>query len=338
MILLAALGGVGLMLWVFGLSAIAIASVLLILLIAAGVAGLWDYLSKRRFYTDLKKALQADIEAYYLGELLNSPSFPEGQLSFQAIELASKDMNDRIAQYRIAGDEYREYIESWIHEVKTPIASSRLALSNLDSSETSEKGTLKSLENDLDRIDAYVEQALYYARSTAVERDYAIKAINLDTLIKAAVKKHSRQLIEAGITPQFIETDIKVYSDAKWLDFILGQIIANAIKYARPRSETHTPTLIFSTQKEGSGQESAQVILRIEDNGIGIPSTDIARIFDKGFTGINGRTYAKSTGIGLYLCKKLCNKMRLSLSADSVEGQSTTLSLTFSLSKMYFLE
>jgi signal transduction histidine kinase len=217
----------------------------------------------------------------------------------------------------------------------------------------SEHEALRPLTHELDRIEAHVEQALYYARSMAVEKDYSIKLVNLDQLVKSAVKKHSRALIENGIMPRFEGLEGSVYTDPKWLDFIIGQIISNSIKYRRPASEDFTPEIAFVSERRGAGFEADKVLLHISDNGIGIPATDVRRVFDKGFTGENGRRFAKSTGIGLYLCKTLCEKMKLKLSIISaVAGESseadlksdttlvsgTTLTIEFPLNKMYFLD
>ncbi len=334
-------GIVALLLWVAGVDTgilFAAAAALLLLFL---VATTWDYLVRRRFYSSLKTAIDIGKDSYYVTEHLERPIFVEGQLTYDALARATKDMNDRIAKYRAASDEYRVYVETWIHEVKTPIAASRLTIGNNESDIT------KLLSHELDRIEAHVEQALYYARSTTVEKDYSIKLVDLDLVVKGAVKKQSRMLIENGIMPHFDGLDIKVYTDPKWLDFIIGQIISNSIKYHLPLSEEHTPEIRFSAQTSDSGFESSKVVLHMADNGIGIPSTDVARVFEKGFTGVNGRSFAKSTGIGLYLCKTLSEKMKLKMSIESQtveeakEGSTqhgTTVTIEFPLNKMFFLD
>ncbi len=335
-----------------GLTIVVAVGALLVVAVCAGSA--WDYLAKRRFYHQLLAAGEQSGEAYYASEFIDRPSFEEGRLFYDVLEQATKDMNDRIAEYRLASEEYQEYVETWIHEVKTPLAAAHLIISNRNDV------TLRSLEQEIDRTERYIEQALFYARSTAVEKDYQIRAVNLDTLVKNAAKKQSRVLIEQGITPCFSDLDHTVYGDPKWLDFVLGQIIANAAKYARPAtgqqgqgqkeqkeqkedglraaSEEHKPQITFSAKRTEEGFESAKVILSIADSGIGIPAQDIARVFEKGFTGENGRRYAKSTGIGLYLCKKLCTRMRLHISLDSREHEGTVVRIEFPLNKMFFLE
>ena len=184
------------------------------------------------------------------------------------------------------------------------------------------------VKEELSRIDGYVEQALYYARSTNLEKDYMIREINLDNLVKETVKKYSKQLIAAKATPCFDNLAQTVYGDPKWLEFILGQLIANSIKYKKD-----TLRLTFS-----ACEEQNHVLLSISDNGVGIPENELSRIFEKGFTGTNGRSYTKSTGIGLYLCRKLCNKMHLSISASSASGQGTTIQITFPKDSRLLLE
>ena len=234
----------------------------------------------------------------------------------------TKSMNDDIADYHRMNAEYQDYIETWIHEIKIPISCIDLICEN-------NKGEMASgVKEELSRIDGYVEQALYYARSTNLEKDYMIREIRLDKLIKETLKKHSKQLISAKATPHFDNLSQTVYGDPKWLEFILGQLIANSIKYKK-----ETLTLTFS-----ACEEQDYVLLYVSDDGIGIPESELPRIFEKGFTGTNGRSYTKSTGIGLYLCRKLCNKMHLSISATSVSGQGTTIQITFPKDSRLLLE
>ncbi|HBT94883.1 MAG TPA: sensor histidine kinase [Coriobacteriia bacterium] len=332
---------VALLLWVSGVATGVTLTVCVLLVVALIIALAWDFLIRRRFYSDLAAAVENGRETYYVTARLERPAFLEGQLGYDALAQGSKDMNDRIAEYRIASVEYRDYVETWIHEIKTPIAASRLLLEN------NESDLSRRLEHELDRIESHIEQALYYARSTAVEKDYSIKQVDLEQLVKAAVKKHSRLLIESGIMPRFELSETSVYADPKWLDFVLGQIIFNAVKYHRPRTESLTPEIAFVVERGDAGFDTDKVLLRICDNGIGIPATDISRVFDKGFTGENGRSFAKSTGIGLYLCKKLCEKMKLKLSITSVAQNETdaanpepgtTLTIEFPLNRMFFLD
>ncbi len=327
---LIALALCGLILYAFATPAPAILIIGILFLLTLACMFIWDYLMRRRFFRNLAEITSLAHESTYIVELLNRPGFVEGQLVYDALQRATKHMNDEIASYRLASEEYQEYVETWIHEIKTPIAAARLVLEN-NKDESS-----KVLERELERIEGYVEQALYYSRSTALEKDYAIRKVHLETVVKGVVRKQSRSFIEYEITPQFEGLDLNVYTDSKWLDFIIGQIVTNAVKYHSENPEGGRK-IVFSAEVKDEGFDSRRAVLRIRDNGIGIPATDVSRVFEKGFTGQSGRTYSKSTGIGLYLCKSLCDKMKLPLSLTSETGEGTTVYLEFPLSKMYFL-
>lgn len=272
-----------------------------------------DFLSKQRFYNQVIKSLDNLDKKYLLSELLDRPNFLEGKIFYDATKEAFKSMNDNIAKYKISSDEYREYIETWVHEIKTPIAASKLIIDNNKNEIT------KSLGHELFKIDSFVEQALFYSKSSDLNKDFIIKEVSLSDLVKSVIKKHSMMLIENKIQIELKNINLKILADAKWIDFILGQIITNSVKYKNENSR-----LEFFTQTHQN-----KVKLSIKDNGIGIPSKDIKRIFDKGFTGENGRKYAKSTGIGLYLCKKLCDKMGLAISIISNQEIGTTVEIIF---------
>ena len=158
-----------------------------------------------------------------------------------------------------------------------------------------------------------------------VEKDYVIKQTTLKELVNSALKKNSTLFIESRISVETSALDKKVFTDVKWTDFILGQILMNSIKYR----STDPKIQIYGLKNENS------VTLMIADNGIGIPKMDLSRVFEKGFTGTNGRTSAKSTGIGLYLCKKLCAKLNLGISIASTVNSGTVVSIIFPKSNMF---
>lgn len=248
-----------------------------------------QYHKRRVYYRELYHKLEHLDHKYLLAEMLDKPEFSDGAVLYDVLHQVSKSMNDTLADYRRKNTDYREYIETWVHEIKTPIASSRLMLEN-------NKGPLsRTLGAELSKIENYVEQALFYTRSSSVEKDYIIKRVDLKELVSGVVKKNAMPLIEAKVSVELCELEQEVFTDSKWLDFILGQLISNAVKY---RSDQ--PKLKISAEPR-----SQSVLLRLSDNGIGIPEQDINRVFEKGFTGENGRKYNRSTGIGLYLCKKI---------------------------------
>jgi signal transduction histidine kinase len=267
-----------------------------------------EYYVKRRYYAELKEILEQMDKLHLVQEVIEKPGFIDGRILYDTLKSTGRSMNDEIAKYRTAFDEYREYIELWVHEVKTPIAGAKLISENVNNPEALDA---------IIRIESLVDQALYYARSNTVERDHVIKSVSLSGLVGDALKSDARFLIGHDVSIRTDDLELLVFTDAKWVVFIIRQIIDNAVKYGGSTIE------FFGEQLDNS------VSLHIRDNGIGIPPEDIGRVFQKGFTGVNGRTYGSSTGFGLYLCKKLCTKLGLGLSVSSQPGQGTTLKISF---------
>ncbi|WP_312104099.1 sensor histidine kinase [Lachnoclostridium sp.] len=300
---------------------ISTAAVLLIcglIILIAIVSLLQDYSKRSNYYRGIYNTLHNMNKKQYIASLLENPTFADAEILCDILRQATKAMNDEIADYQIQRDEYREYIETWIHEVKLPISCIILLCENNRSDSS------RSILEEMDKIEGYVDQALFYARSTNVEKDYTIRSASLDVLVKAAVKKHSKQLIACKTSIQISDMDYTVYTDTKWLDFILEQVISNSIKYKK-----NDLTLSFKAK-----EENANIVLCISDNGIGIPTQDLGRVFEKGFTGVNGRRFAKSTGIGLYLCKQLSEKMGLGFDLKSKERLGTSVFIIFPKDKL----
>ncbi len=188
--------------------------------------------------------------------------------------------------------------------------------------ENNKNEATKSIDEELDKLENYIEQALFYARSNTVEKDYYIKANKLKDIVNESVKKNKNILIQNKMAINIHDLDITVYTDSKWTQFILNQIIQNSVKYKK--QDNNSEIEIYSKQ----GKE--KVILYIKDNGIGIKKGEITRVFEKGFTGTNGRLQnKKSTGIGLYLCKKLCDKLGISIELNSIQNEGTEIRLVF---------
>lgn len=304
---------------VVGLGGYAAGFIAGLLILGQAAALAYEFMKKRDFYNALMQNLEKLDKKYLLFEMLDEPSFYEAEIFCEAIKVTNKAMNDEIAKYRLASQEYREYIETWVHEVKTPISSSKLIIENNRNSVT------LNINEELYKIENYVDQALFYSRSNTVEKDYLIKQTTLKELVNSALKKHAKLFIESRISVEASELDKTVFTDVKWTDFILGQILINAVKYRSAEPKIR----IYSIKNENS------VTLMISDNGIGISEADLGRVFEKGFTGTNGRASSKSTGIGLYLCKKLCDKLNLGLNLVSETGKGTTLSIVFPKSNMF---
>ena len=254
-------------------------------------------------------------EKYLIAEITGNPSFEEGKLLKEIVQETGKSMLENVDRYKYLQEDYKEYIELWIHEIKLPIAAGKMIIENNKSEVT------ESINEELDKIENYIEQALFYARSNTVEKDYYIKKVNLKEIVNSSIIKNKRNLIQNKINIDIHDIDTIVYTDSKWCAFILSQIIQNAVKYSK---EDNKKIEIYAETKKES------IILFIKDNGVGIRKGEISRVFEKGFTGENGRKNGqKATGIGLYLCKKLCDKLGLSLELNSEKDVGTEVKIVF---------
>lgn len=274
-----------------------------------------EYFKRKKFYDNLLKILEELDEKYLITEIIKTPNFLEGQIFKNSLEQIDKSMLENVNKYKYMTEDYTEYIELWIHEIKIPIATSKMVIEN------NKNAITKSIDEELDKVENYIEQALFYARSNTVEKDYYIRKVVLKEIVNESIKKNKSSLIQEKISIDIHDLEIEVNTDNKWIVFILNQIIQNSIKY---RKKENSVIEIYANQ----GKEN--VILYIKDNGIGIKQGEITRVFEKGFTGTNGRlSNKKSTGIGLYLCKKLCNKLGIGIELNSVQNEGTEVKLVF---------
>ena len=273
-----------------------------------------EYYKKKEYYSEIKARVNELEEKYLITELLPKADFIEAKLNKDLILDIGKSMLENVNKYKYLQEDYKEYIELWIHEIKIPIATSKMIVENNKSEVT------KSIDEELDKIENYIEQALYYARSNTVEKDYIIKKNNLKDIVSSTILKNKTTLIQNNVKIEMENLEEEVYTDSKWCVFILSQIIQNAIKYSKKQNKEIK--LYAENKKEN-------VILYIKDNGIGIDKAEIGRVFEKGFTGTNGRQEKKSTGIGLYLCKKLCDKLCIGLEIASEKEIGTEVKLIF---------
>ncbi len=292
-----------------------ISAVLLILVVWAVVllTGLFlTYWKRKRQMQKLLDIAGQLSERYLISEVMELPEQAEDQVYYQLLKMAGKSMLEQIGEVRRERLEYKEYIEQWIHEIKTPITAMKLLCENHRTVWT------KELLQELEKTNRFTEQALYYARSEHTEKDYSVREMSLSQVVHQAIADNKYLLLQSGVRLEVEEMADTVYSDEKWVRFILNQLIANVVKY-----RSGQPVLRFSTRRQQD-----QVILVVEDNGIGISPADLPRVFEKGFTGQNGRMVQQSTGIGLYLCKRLCDKLGIGIAAES-SGQGTAISLAF---------
>lgn len=297
-----------------------ITSIAIVLFIFGAMMIVYDYLSKRAFYNEFQMRLEGLDKKYLITEMVNKPNFLEGRLLCEFLYEIDKSMNEDIEEYRRSIRDFKEYIELWIHEVKLPIASCVLILHN------NKADANKKVGEQLQRIENYVEQVLYFARGENSEKDYLIKGCNLKDIINTVIKKNKDTLILKNIRIQIENIEVQVLSDSKWLEFIINQVLSNSIKYCSDKD----PSISFKVVVEGT-----QSTLYIEDNGIGISEKDISKVFEKSFTGENGRQVSTSTGMGLYLAQKLCKKLGHSIDIASVKEQFTRVSIIFNNNEYY---
>lgn len=294
-----------LMLFIYAFGSFSIqAALLFTALYLVGAVGplLYEFRKKNKFYKNLLAAYDQLDRKNMVGELIAPPDFAEGMILYDLLVGTNKAYLDEISRYRRAQEEYRSYIELWIHEIKTPIASAVLTIENQG------KETQEHLENDLMSIEEYAMQALFYARSNSVEKDYIIQELSLKDVCFKVLRKNARLFIDGNVSVEAADIEGSVFCDSKWLSYILDQLISNAVKY---RAQAGARIIFRSEVKEN------ETILYLIDNGAGILPEELPRIFDKGFTGTLGRIHERATGMGLFLSRKLCGKLGLSLEISS---------------------
>ena len=210
--------------------------------------------------------------------------------------------------------EMMDYYTVWVHQIKTPIASMRLALQNIDTAQS------RQLLSELGRIERYVEMVLTFLRLGSDSTDYVIKEHELDDIVRGAVKKLAGDFINKRIKLEYTELNATVLTDEKWLAFVIEQVLSNALKY--------TPEGTVSVYLE------SPKTLCIRDTGIGIAPEDLPRVFENGYTGYNGRSDKKASGIGLYLCRRVCDKLGHTISAESKAGEGTVIRIGLDRKKL----
>ena len=290
-----------------------------ILVLCAGLT--CSFLTRKRYFDRLMRMAEELDERYLIPEVMEEPFLAEDLAYYRILRMAERSMLENVGDVKRERAEYREYIEQWIHEIKTPITGIRLLCDNNRSDLT------RGIMAEVEKIERYTEQSLYYARSENTQKDFAVREISLLDVMHGALADNKYLLMQEKVRLELPEKSACVYSDEKWLRFILDQLIVNAVKYARKAPEEglqgsqedpqqgpmRTESVIrFLTEDMGE-----YVTLSIQDNGMGIDAADLPRVFEKGFTGQNGRKVQHSTGLGLYLCKKLCDKLGIRIEIES---------------------
>lgn len=281
-----------------------------------------DFLRIRKYVTDLQSKVSGLDKKYVLYELLDRDGRQEETALNEVFFEMEQSMNSFVNEAVSNNKDYKEYIETWVHEIKIPIAAAKMIIANHPESNN-------GISAEIERIEYFVEQALYYARSNTVEKDYLIRETALETVVNSVILSKRNIIRGRKISVNIHDlTGVTVFSDKKWLEFLIGQIVENSIKYSVCDGRRNPFIEIWAEKGINS------VKLSIRDNGIGMIETEVEDAFQKGFTGSNGRIGKASTGIGLYLCKKLCSKLEHNITLESGLDKGTTVSIIFAKSSM----
>ena len=273
--------------------------------LAALIASILDFVNYRESYKKLKF-----LEKNILNELDALPKSLDIRIDYyhKIIEKLYEDLEKLTQENRKKNTDMVDYYSMWVHQIKTPIAAMNFLLDN-------EEVDQKILQQELFKIERYVEMVLTYIRLDSISSDYVITKINLDEVVKDSVKKYATIFINKKIKLNYVSHETMVISDKKWLSFAIEQILGNSVKYTSTGGEITIKT--------------CENKLIVEDNGMGIKEEDLPRIFEKGFTGFNGRYEKKSSGLGLYLCKKTLDKLGHHIEISSKVGEGTRVEITF---------
>ena len=290
-----------------------------------------DFYRKKRYFDQVFAALERLDQPWLIGELLpDSPRLTD-RLHWEILRRAGKSLVDEARHLEREHREYREFIEGWIHEAKRPLSAITLAATagGADGSPAPMAASPiaappidgRRIQREAELLSAAVDRALFYARSDGVYRDYVIRRIKLLPCVYGAVDRCRYYLMDNHMEIRTeAPEDMSVYCDGKWLEFILVQLLMNAVQYKKEGSGL----ILIRGESLPHGQS-----LTVEDRGIGIPPEEVDRVFDKGFTGTNGRDRGGATGIGLYLCRKLCRQLGMEIEARSERGTYTCITLLF---------
>lgn len=272
------------------------------------------YFYKKRWWEKLNSDEAEGTMQNYMTGARNE----EEKIQQDYINQLIREHQGAMQQVVVSQQEQKDYVDSWVHEIKVPLAASQLLLRSIEFDISDDK--YSQLETELKKIDEYVEQVLYVARLDSFAKDYLIHETSLKETIQPIIRNQASVFIQKKIQFLIEGEDQIVLTDAKWLSFIFRQLVSNALKYTPENGQ-----IVVQISKKQQG-----VALQLIDTGIGIPEEDLRRIFDKGFTGSNGRySETHSTGLGLYLAKNLAEQLGVELTADSAVGKGTTMTLYF---------
>ena len=289
--------------------------VVFLLVVLGLILFFYQFYQKKSFYDKFYMVFNNLDNKVLIHETADDANFIDGRILLDILRETDKYKIEEINKYKYLFEEFREFMELWVHEIKTPLSAINLICENNKNKVTN------SINEEIRKIDGFIEMILFYARSQMPENDYLIKNCKLNDIINKVIIRNKNSFLEKNIRLDMHDLVVKVRTDSKWMEFIINQIVVNSIKYT-----LNNPLIeIYSV----SDKERVSLIIR--DNGIGISQKDLPRVFEKGFTGENGRSKYNATGMGLYLVKKLCLALGNNVIIDSIEGVGTTVKIVFPL-------
>lgn len=271
------------------------------------------YFRQKRYYQEMDRRMKECDKPYLMGELTSRPTFFAAKKTNDYLEEMTENYHTLLAKERKEKEEYYNYIQLWVHEIKLPLASLQLLCEN-------EHLTKENVYPLVRRMNFFVEQTLFCAKGTFVHKDYHIQTYDAVTLLQESIQDMAFELIQAGFSLQLPKNSFPLRTDKQWIQFIIKQILQNSWKY---RSKEQ-PTLTFVCLETKKEQQ-----IQIIDNGVGISAKDLPHIFEKGYTGEKGRQTKSATGLGLYLCEQLAEQLNIKITADSEVEKGTTITLHF---------
>lgn len=289
----------------FALYHLPVKAVLYPALICLVIGTIFLFLDMRRAYTKHKYLMNVQSVSGETPNLLPPVKTTDDADYRIIIERMTTEQNDIISRMETRYSEMTDYYTIWAHQIKNPIASMRLRIQDEDSPLN------RKLASDLLRIEQYVEMVLVFLRLDSDSTDYVIREYDLDGIVRQAVKKFADDFISRKLKLEYEPVNTSVVTDEKWLLFVVEQVISNALKY------TYEGSISIWLEEPKT--------LCIGDTGIGIAPEDLPRVFDKGYTGYNGRNDKKASGIGLYLCKRICANLSNKIKLESVLGKGTVV-------------
>ena len=270
-----------------------------------------SYILIKKKYVKIVNLVDSLDEKYLIKEVIDKPKNLENKAYYYALDKACKALNDKLSEVENSKEEYLDFVDSFIHEIKTPISALSLYADNNND---------ERVKEEVLKISRLVDKMLFYARSDVVEKDYFIKEVTLADLVHPVLLEYKNYLLNYHIKVEVKNLDnLVVYTDIKWLNFIIGQILSNSLKYQNKKERI--------VRIKGIDDKN-NIKLVIYDNGVGIKESDLSKVFFKGFTGSN-RSKKNASGIGLYLTKKLCDKLGIDIKIESVYLKYTKVIITF---------